>query len=160
VRPATFPACSVALSRQPQTLTIDHHRVTQEFDQRQWKMAPSSSPSSSQQSSLYQYYPPIASNDSSSQSTSRVLQPSTHQNIAARRSRIAVKRPLHPSTSISPPPKKPKSDTIQQRVSSVPQNISRRRHERETLPRSLITRGLQGQRGRLAQRILPKQHGC
>jgi len=117
-------------------------------------MAPPSSPSSSQQSSLYQYYTPIASNDSSSPSTSRVLQPSTHQNIPARRSRIAIKRPLRPSIPISPSPKKAKQDITPQIESPAPQSVSPRRHERETLPRSLIMRGLQGHRGGLAERTL------
>src|SRR5271155_4408255 len=117
-RHATF---SVAFSRRLVGTNIKHRSITasRTIHQRERKMAPSSSPSSSQQSSLYQYYTPIASNDSSSQSTSRALQPSTHQNIPPRRSRIAIKRPLHPSTSISPSPKKQKAETIQRIVPAV-----------------------------------------
>ena len=115
-------------------------------------MAPSSSPSSSQQSSLYKYYTPIASTEVSSPSPSRVLQASTRQNIPARRSRLAIKRPLHPSTSISPAPKKAKPENTQSTISVVPPTPSPPRHGRETLTRSLLMRGLKGQREELTHR--------
>jgi hypothetical protein len=118
---------------------------------------PSSSPlSSSQQSSLYQYYTPIPTDESSSPSSSRVLQPSTQHNITLpRRSRIAIKRPLHQKdTSNSVPlPKRSKSSKLKETLqSSVPEAVPLRRRQPETLPWNLVNRGLAGQRASLSQR--------
>lgn len=115
---------------------------------------PSSSPlTSSQQSSLYQYYTPIASNESSP--TTRVLQPSTQQNIPHHRSRITIKRPLHPKDTATPasPVKKLKSSVVIEAPLPPIENAPVRRHARETFPRSLLHRGLNGQRGELSQCI-------
>jgi hypothetical protein len=109
--------------------------------------------SSSQQSSLYQYYTPIASNESST--TTRALQPSTQQNIPHHRSRITIKRPLHPKDTASPvsPAKKLKSSVSVEAPLEPIENVPLRRHARETFPRSLLHRGLNGQRGELSQCI-------
>lgn len=143
-----------AIPRKHQPSTSTDHRVSQHrLGEEKGTMAPSSSPSSSsQQSSLYQYYTPIASADVSSPSPSRVLQPSSRQNIAARRSRNASKRSLHPTKSIPPSPKKAKPQTAQNAVCVTPQTIPPPRHGRMTLPRGLLIRGQQGQRGGLTHR--------
>jgi hypothetical protein len=109
---------------------------------------PSSSPPTSQ-SSLYQFYTPIASNDSPSP-TSRVLQPSTQQNIPPR-SRINVKRGLQLNSSGPSPAKKQKPSSVESPLLRI---LPVRRHERETLPRGLAKRDLSGRRGELSQRII------
>lgn len=123
---------------------------------------PSSSPpsssaaSSSHQSSLYQYYTPIPLNDSLSSTPPRVpLQPSTQHNIPRRndRSRITIKRPLHikdTAPSLSPVTKKAKTFAAQREL-VLPQIVSPRRVVKDTIPRGLVIRGLQGQRGSLSQ---------
>src|SRR5271169_248135 len=110
--------------------------------------APSSSPSSSQQSSLYQYYTPIGSNDSS---PPRALQSSTTHNSRSNRSRITIKRPLHSKPSTPSPAKKLKLSNTLQITSPLPENVPIRRYASQTLPRSLLNRGLQGRRGTLSQ---------
>lgn len=112
---------------------------------------PSSSPLSSQ-TSLYQFYTPIASNDSPSP-TSRVLQPSTQQNVPPR-SRITVKRGLQLKDSSTSPAKKLKPSNSTQLP--LPQIIPVRRHDPDTVPRSLIKRDLSGRRAGLTQCNTPR----
>lgn len=111
-------------------------------------MPSSSLPTS--QSSLYQFYTPIATNDSPSP-TSRVLQPSTQQNVPSR-SRINVKRGLQFNSSGPLPAKKQKQSSIE---TPLPQILPVRRHERDTLPRALANRDLSGRRGGLSPRMFP-----
>jgi hypothetical protein len=113
----------------------------------------SSPPTSSQQSSLYQFYTPIPSSSTESPSSqSRILQPSTRQNISSQaHPRATVKRPLQckeapPTILKKPKPAKPVVST------PLPQILPTvRRHERETFPRGLLNRTLQGKRGGLSQ---------
>jgi hypothetical protein len=113
----------------------------------------SSSSTSSHQSSLYQYYTPIASNEPT---PSRVLQPSTTHNrpFPNNRSRITVKRPLHQKDTSHPITKKLKISSVQQDL-APPITPPLRRHVLDTVPRSLLMRGLNGHRASLSQRHPP-----
>ena len=120
---------------------------------------PSSSPSSSQQSLLYQYYTPIPLNELAPSTPTRVLQPSTTNNISSRRSRINVKRPIQPkdstvnTTSSNKRPKQSKIESITTPTNDIDDMRPFNRQAPETIPRILLARTLHGRRDQLSKRM-------